>query len=754
MLAEAVEDHREGMPEWDTGGGIHWPRVIPSPPLVEPDDPPTVLECEERREGLHGEAGSVRRYVREVLEAATRLEVRVQGGTGDADLYLRHETPPDLEQFDFRPYVQGNDETVIINDPAPGQWHVMIHGSAPYEGATLSTLCCEAEVQRERVEDRLPQDLELAMYYEFSEAAVEESHSPERRNRALRAEGRAAFNRGDYERAAELWSRWSRLDPDNPEPVSLVGDIFLRQEKLEQAIEQYKRSLDIRPGQMGLVRRLARLLDVEAEDPVAARSLLNRYGRLFPGQPTVTLAKAEWLLRRRRYDEAERLIRQVMETHPDNLGALTLLHGLLETPQARVENIDRILEMGRLPSRTQVIANAIGEHQLMTRPEAWRLMGFVEHMAYHAEREEVRHAFMSVLPRQTVSVEDFRIGRLSRNWISSREFIWSEEGDFLLSADASHTEAYLRLVGSDALHNGFVEATIMNTRGHFWIYARRGEGNMIRFGFDEDGRLYQQIWQEGQLRVNESRMWTQPAGTVRLKLEVRGDGVFTFIDGRPAFGAPLSLPRDMGLGWWGVAPWFPVPGEAAVTIRRIAGGPQPVRIGLLRYGDEVSLPREEGALTRLRSGIEGTSAVAPTWYRAGRAGRLEALPVAADEEVRLFSRFYGARLMPVARLPDPLTVDWEHLAEIARRDRLDGFTLPVAKMPDPDWIADAEINALEADVAVNLLLIEPGGRRAMLHEIVPYVGLFPGARRARQLPVVDAHTPEAPDPMEDTILQL
>jgi len=44
------------------------------------------------------------------------------------------------------------------------------------------------------------------------------------------------------------------------------------------------------------------------------------------------------------------------------------------------------------------------------------------------------------------------------------------------------TEVSLRLIGSDTMRNGFIEAGINNVKGFFWLYACRAGGNMIRFG--------------------------------------------------------------------------------------------------------------------------------------------------------------------------------------------------------------------------------------------------------------------------------
>ncbi len=724
------------------------------PRFVESDEPPLLILCGEPLNLVSGVAGSVRRFILDIPPETDRLEARMQGGDGDADLYARWGKRPDLIVFDHRPYVMGNAEAIVVERPEPGAWHLMVHGADAYTNVTLLVLCFEEPAESQPESARVSRDMELAMYYEFSGLTDSEHmiRNPELRYRTLRDEGRNAFNAGDYPGALDRWTYWSQLDPSNPEPVSLIGDTYLRMGHLDEAIEYYRRSLSIQPGQVTLMVRLARLLDVEAGDPIQARDLLNFHERLFPGHTTILLAKAEWLLRRKRNDEAGALIRRVIEDDPDNLRALTLLHGLLKTPMERFENMKTMVAVGGRVGAEHTLARAISDNHLLTRPESWALMDFVERMAYHAPNPADRLVFSLLRPRDTIAVEDFRIGRISRSWISSHDRMWNEDGSFMLTADRSHTEAYLRLDGSDALRNGFIEAEVEHTRGFFWLYARRGEGNMIRFGFDENGLMYQQIWLHGRLHSNQTRLWSKPDGPSTFRLAIRGDGVFTSVDGEPAFSAPLSIPRDMGVGWWGLAPWAPEPGVAAASIHRIAGGPYPVRVGLLDY--EALPARSSEQVERLKERIGACSAVAPYWYRESPDGRMAPLPFSGDREVRLLSRFYRARLMPIVRLRNPFAPDWDRLVELVHGELLDGLTLVMPKMPSPEWIEQAERHAVRTDMAVNLLLFEPNGQSALLREIAPGGGLFAGARRARRLPIVEAFKPTDEAIHPDVILRL
>ncbi len=728
---------------------VDWVPLLPSrpePPVIEAPAPealivetgePVRVACGDRIRDLYGEQHAIRYFLLDVPTGVDSIQIRLAEGSGDADLYLRRGREPTLDRFDARPFVDGNREDILIADPLPGEWYIMVHGYRRYTGAVMTIACHVQERDTAANDLRSPRDLELALYYELSGgAAREQAWSAELRNQALRDEGRIAFNNGDYKAAIDVWTRWSKIDPENPEPVSLIGDIHLRRGDITAAVAQYRRSLQIQPGQIGLMVRMARIMDIDAGQSMEARALLNFYARLFPNHPDVALAQAEWLLRRKRYDEAGVLIGSVIDSDWDNLRARTLLHGLLRTPEERFVNMQAMIAIGDRPGLEASLAQAITDNNLMTRPESWMLMNFIERMAFEAPIPSLREFCLRLLPRDVVAVEDFRVGRMSRNWISSREQIWDEDGNLVVSADVTQSEAFLRLSGSDSMHNGFIEATIDNARGFFWLYARRGEGNMIRFGFDETGLMYQQVWMGGQLRMHESRLWSKPPGPVRLRLEVRADGAYTYVNNRSAFGSPLSIPRDMGLGWWGLAPWSPELGTAAVTVRRVAGGPNPVRLVLAE--SPALLRRDVRELDRIQSVIRTASMLAPDWYLHLGDGRIVRKPGARDQELRLLSRYHRTRLMPLLQTRGLHGIDWDRLGRLAARDRLDGFTIKVDKMPDPDWIMAMEARLVSLGYGLNLVLIEPDGRQALFRELVPFVGLFPGARRAHALPVYEA----------------
>ncbi len=566
------------------------------------------------------------------------------------------------------------------------------------------------------------------------DAVIDEWES-EVRSKLLRQEGHDAFVAGKFDLALSIWRHWSELEPFNEEPYRLMGDVHLRRGDRPAAIEAYRASLDRNPGQLPLVIQTARLLDQNPTERQAAEDMLNLYARLFPGNPDIMLGQAELLIRRKQPQEARRLVQQVITENPDDLAALAMLHGLLPTTGERLQNINAILNVGSRPGMEPHFAEAIRSHDLLIWPESWVLMPFIEQMADQERAHGLPPAYGTLVPRQTQVEEAFALGRMSDNWIANSEVEGVESGTFLLAAGPATSEATLRLANSDAMHSGFLESLIEESRGYFWIYARRGEGSMIRFGFEQAERMYLQIWHQGRLLANQVRPWTRPDGPVRLRLELRGDAAFGFVDGKPAFGAPTRIPVDMGLGWWGFSPWSPHFGVAQVALREVAGGPLPVRLGVVWPRSEDWTDDE--IIAALGAHAPELQAIAPPWFVQDGAGRVRPEMRGDYPNVRMMSRFYQIRMLPAVRSASPRNLDVRELIPLAKEANVDGFTLVFTRMPEETWFKQAEAVLAESGISLVAIRLNRQDRLVELREVCPHVGLFAGARRVHLVPLVE-----------------
>lgn len=202
------------------------------------------LECGSELSALSAEKGTALLIPVRVQEGVFRLSITSSGGSGDADLYLLQESPPESTRYDRRPFQQGNAEQVQVIRPSAGRWYLAVHAYEGFEGLQVRMDCLlEPEVEEEVSYNDL-QELELSMYYELTGDTVKTNRVT--RNtlqfERLRQEGRQAFEAGNFDLALDTWKSWAVQEPENPRPVALVGDIHLRLGNVDKAVEWYEKS--------------------------------------------------------------------------------------------------------------------------------------------------------------------------------------------------------------------------------------------------------------------------------------------------------------------------------------------------------------------------------------------------------------------------------------------------------------------------------------------------------------------------------
>ncbi|TQV89735.1 M28 family metallopeptidase [Aliikangiella coralliicola] len=77
-------------------------------------------------------------YTQALSAGYSKMTVTISGGSGDADLYVRHGAQSTLSQYDCRPYKNGNSEVCTFNSPAAGTWYIDLYGYSSVSGVTLS----------------------------------------------------------------------------------------------------------------------------------------------------------------------------------------------------------------------------------------------------------------------------------------------------------------------------------------------------------------------------------------------------------------------------------------------------------------------------------------------------------------------------------------------------------------------------------------------------------------------------------------
>jgi uncharacterized protein YkwD len=96
------------------------------------------LESGQPRVNLAGALADEKLFSLVVPAGARNLRFAISGGSGDADLYVRLGASPTRTAWDYRPYLDGNDEVVAPNPIATGTYHVMLRAYRAYAGLTLN----------------------------------------------------------------------------------------------------------------------------------------------------------------------------------------------------------------------------------------------------------------------------------------------------------------------------------------------------------------------------------------------------------------------------------------------------------------------------------------------------------------------------------------------------------------------------------------------------------------------------------------
>ena len=87
--------------------------------------------------GLSGATGSWQYFKITVPAGHNTLDVSTFGSIGDADLYLRFGALPTLTRWNARPYVNGSNESVRMQNWPAGDWYIGINGYSGYSSVIL-----------------------------------------------------------------------------------------------------------------------------------------------------------------------------------------------------------------------------------------------------------------------------------------------------------------------------------------------------------------------------------------------------------------------------------------------------------------------------------------------------------------------------------------------------------------------------------------------------------------------------------------
>jgi len=87
--------------------------------------------------GIAASTGQFRYYRLQVPAGASNLEISINGGSGDADLYTQVGAQPTTSSYSCRPYLTGNTETCSVASPVTGEYIIGIRAYEAISGVTL-----------------------------------------------------------------------------------------------------------------------------------------------------------------------------------------------------------------------------------------------------------------------------------------------------------------------------------------------------------------------------------------------------------------------------------------------------------------------------------------------------------------------------------------------------------------------------------------------------------------------------------------
>ena len=559
------------------------------------------------------------------------------------------------------------------------------------------------------------QEKDMPVFYELNalpEAQTESS--PAARVSRLQQEGQAAFQDADYTKAISLWQQWFTAEPNNPRAPMLIGDAYLRLGDNKQALTNYDASLNLDPGQIRLALRRAGLLDTMGRTEESMNGL-NMYARLFPENSDIMLAQAEWLRRHDRGSEAIPIAQHVIQTDTNNFEAVALMLRLPISPTDFRAQMEALLRIGSQPEYHYELGQAIWKYDLLSMPGSHGLVKLVRRIASQTKDARVATLFERLLPRNSQITDNFASGRISEAWWLDGGSFNAEVGKLRVRADDNHTEATMRLLGSEHFRDSFVDAIVQRRTGAFWLYARRTTDHMVRFGWDETGKIYLQLWRNNHILDQRSRPWVETKASTRLRLEVRGDGLMGYLNDQPAFSAPIEVPSDFELGWVGMATYSPDRGKAQVTLERVSAGPLAPRLLVLPgFKTDAQL---DATLAIVRPEINRVTDLSPTWFRVSADGVWQA-SIGSDEQlIRLFARYYRIRLMPVVAVEGSAQVRADDLINFAAKHKVDGFVLVFPALPDSTWFDALERSLGAANIKLVAVTMDPDKGSGQVHGI-------------------------------------
>jgi tetratricopeptide (TPR) repeat protein len=204
---------------------------------------------------------------------------------------------------------------------------------AGYPERSLQLLAATGERDDTSAESDLERALALFELGRFTEAEPLLRASPTKD--ALAALSEIYLQRFEMDRALGALESWVRLDPADPAPHLLIGDVWIEAPDHEKAIQSFRRALELQPN-LPIARERLASVQLELGQLDEAGELLRQCHEEMPSRADIALKLARCEMESGRVSEARTLLRQLVTEHPAFAAALIEL-GKLELDEGDCE---------------------------------------------------------------------------------------------------------------------------------------------------------------------------------------------------------------------------------------------------------------------------------------------------------------------------------------------------------------------------------------------------------------------------------
>lgn len=123
----------------DSGGNQNDPGQCSLPPTEQPTGPIMLVDGA-TKSNLSAQRDHQLEFTIQVPAGARRLIIDSWDGQGDADLYVAFGRQPDTEDYDFSPYMEGNEERVTVQQPQAGSWYITLVAYEAFSNVKLRAI--------------------------------------------------------------------------------------------------------------------------------------------------------------------------------------------------------------------------------------------------------------------------------------------------------------------------------------------------------------------------------------------------------------------------------------------------------------------------------------------------------------------------------------------------------------------------------------------------------------------------------------